>query len=171
MNRGQFNAGRFDGPFARFSASSQQTFRQALFSKLTSIPEVTALVGGAIYPGAIPETHSLARDGPALTYTITSYPRGHVLTGSDGTATATVQLSAWAYQESAADAVALAVWNALDGVPINPWGTGYLWIMSVVHKDEEDLPEPPKAGRDQSTYQIASTYEIRHQVGALPSLS
>ncbi len=103
-----------------YASAVAQTFRQALYAKLAAIPELTALVGSAIYPGAVPETHDYGRDGPALTYKVKSYPRNHVLPGSDGTATARVELSACGYQQSQADAVALAIWNALDGVPVNP---------------------------------------------------
>ncbi len=152
------------------ASAAVQTFRQALYAKLAATAEVTALVGSAIYPGAVPETHDYGRDGPALTYTVITYPPGHVLTGSDGTATARVQLSAWSYQESQADAITLAVCNALDGVPVNPWGTGYIVIMSVVHKDEQDLPAEPRSGSDQWLYQVPSDYSIKHRC-AIPSLT
>jgi hypothetical protein len=146
------------------------TFRQTLRAKLGAIPELTAIVGGAIYVGALPQTHDLGRDGPALTYSISTYPRNHVLAGADGTASARVQFSAWSYQQSKADAIALALWDALDGPPANPWAGGGVGIMSVSHQDEVDLPEPPKTGSDQWTYQIASEYLIRHRTGT-PTLS
>ena len=79
---------------------SGQTFRQTLLAKLSSIPELTSLVDTAIYPGAAPRTHDLGRDGPALTYAITTYPRGQVLSGSDGTGMPRVQLSAWSYSQA-----------------------------------------------------------------------
>lgn len=142
-----------------------QTFRQALTAKLQSISELTAIVGMAIYPGALPVTHLLDRDGPALTYTITGFPRGHDLAGSDGTGTATVQLSAWADQIAESDAIALAIRNAIDGVfNDSSWGNGTVVIMFCLHEDEEDLPEPPKEGSDMWIYQIANTYQVRHRV-------
>ena len=143
----------------------QQTFRQALTAKLNAITELTAIVGTAIYPGALPLTHDLDRDGPALTYTVTSMPRNHHLLGSDGTATATVQLSAWSEQESTSDAIALAIFNAIDGVyNDSSWGNGTITIRSCLHQDESDEPEEPKAGRDEWLRHIPSIYSIKHTV-------
>lgn len=149
--------------------SATQTFRAALTSKLGSIPELTAIVGSAIYPSALPETHDLSRDGPAVTYTITAGPRGHVLGGADGTATAHVELSSWSYLESQADAIALAIWNALDGIP-GKWGNGTCVILAVAHDDEIDLAEPPKAGSDQWVYRMSSPYIVRYRTG-FPTLA
>lgn len=146
------------------------TFPEALIAKLNAISELTAIVGSSIFPGTLPETQDLGRDGPAVTYTITSYPRGHVLTGSDGTATARIQISAWAYSEAVSDSIVLALWNAVDGLPVNPWGDGSVQILSVVQKNEVDLPEEPRAGMDQWIYQIACEYEVKHRV-SIPTLS
>lgn len=151
-----------------------QTFRQALYSKLSSITEVTAIVGSAIYPGAIPITHDLDRDGPALTWTIVTNPRGHVLVGSDGTSTARVQLSAWATGSTAValtDQITNALFNALDGIAESfNWGDGTVEILSCRQEDEVELPEPPKAGRDEWLRQIASDYIIKYRV-PIPTLS
>lgn len=146
-----------------------QTFRQALVAKLGSIPELTAIVGSSIYPTAIPEDHDLGDDGPALVYTIVTNPRGHVLTGADGTSAAKVRFEATSYQFSAADSITLALWNAIDGEP-DSWGDGSCVITSVSHQDEQDLHTPPKAGTDQWTYRIVSDYLIRHRTG-FPTLS
>jgi hypothetical protein len=144
---------------------SSQAFRQALVAKLTAINSVNSAVNGAIYPGSLPETHQLDRDGPALTYTITSLPRNHNLSGSDGTATARVQLSAWSLYESQSDTIALDLFNALDGLyNDSSWGDGSITIRSCLHQDEVDLPEPFEAGTDQWIYQVASDYEIKHTV-------
>ena len=64
----------------------------------------------------------------------------------------------------------LAVWNGIGGPPINPWGDGSIEVLSVTQHDEHDLPEPPKAGSDQWTYQIVSEYQIKHRV-AIPTLT
>lgn len=142
-----------------------QTFREALYAKLLSISGLNAIVNGAIYPGAIPETYQLDRDGPALTYTVTALPRNHNLSGSDGTATARVQLSAWSLLESQSDAIALVIFNAIDGLyNDSTWGNGTVTIMSCLQQDEVDLPEPFTAGTDQWIYQVASDYEIKHYV-------
>jgi hypothetical protein len=151
------------------------TFREALLAKLQSIPAVRALVGVAIYPGALPETHDLDRDGPALSYTVATLPRNHHLMGSDGTATARVQISAWAERESDADALALAIVDAIDGVYNDPtWGDGSIVVRSCLQEDEADEPEAPRAGRDQWLRHVPNVYSIKHTVdypthpGALP---
>lgn len=149
--------------------SSQQTFRQALTAKLESVSELTAIVGTAIYPGAIPEDHDLGRDGPALTYTIPGSPRGHHLGGADGTSLARVKIDVWGYTFSEVDAATLAWWNAIDGLP-GQWGDGSCVIMSISHQDEQDLHQPPKAGSDQWTYHIQSEYAVKFRTG-LPTLS
>ena len=93
MNRGPLNSWTLNGPIGGgVVALYLPPFRQALYAHLIAIPELTAIVGPAIYPGALPESHGLLRDGPALIYRIRKYPRGHVLSGSDGTATATVEI-------------------------------------------------------------------------------
>ena len=141
------------------------TFREILYAKLGSITEVNSVVNGAIYPGVLPETHQLDRDGPALTYTITALPRNHQLTGSDGTATATVQLSAWSLLLSQSDSITLALFNALDGlVNDSSWGDGSITIRSCLQDDETDIVEPFKEGSDDWIYQLASVYKIKHTV-------
>lgn len=151
--------------FPSAGSSGSQTFRQALYSKLASISELTAIVGPAIYPGALPETHDLGRDGPALTFTVASRPANHQLTGSDGTATASVQLSAWSYQELQSEQIALVLFNALDGlVNDNSWGNGTVLVRSCLQDDEIDMPADPKAGSDQWIYQVPSIYKIKHTV-------
>jgi hypothetical protein len=146
-----------------------ESFRVALIAKLGSIPEVAAIVGSAIYPGQLPETHDLGRDGPALTYTITSNPRGHILTGSDGTSTARVRLDAWGYQLAQVDAITTAAWNALDGLT-DTWGNGTCVIMSVSQGDESDQHSAPRAGSDQWTYRITTDYRVRYRTG-FPTLA
>lgn len=151
------------------SGPTAQTFREALVAKLGSIAALTAIVGESIYPTAIPEGHDLGDDGPALTYAIPSNPRGHVLTGSDGTSAAKVRFEATAYLFSDADRITLALWDALDGEP-DSWGDGTCAIKSVSHQDEQDLHQPPRAGSDQWIYRIVSDYRVEYRTG-LPTLS
>jgi hypothetical protein len=140
------------------------TFRETLVAKLASIAELTDIVGDAIYPGAIPETHSLPDDGPVLTYRISSYPHGTVLAGSDGTASPRVQLDAWSVDFGQADAITQAIRGAIFKPPVNPWAPGGVEIMSVSKGDEFDIAEPPKAATDQWTYRLMSAYKIKHRV-------
>lgn len=146
-----------------------QTFRETILIKLNAISRLTAIVGPRIWPGVLPQTYDLKANGPALTYTISGYPRGHVLTGSDGTATARVEFSAWAYLRSDADAITLAIWDSIDGVPANPWADGSIEIMSCIQEDESDEEIAPLSGTDQWQYPVISQYSIKHRT-ALPSL-
>ena len=146
-----------------------QTFRQALYAKLASISEVSAIVGSAIYPGWLPQTHDLARDGPALTYEIPTDPHGQVLGGSDGTSSAHVKLRGWSYDLSETDPLMLALFNALNGAP-GEWGNGTCAIMSVTHQDSSDEDVPPRAGTDLWQPTIVDEYLIRYRI-PLPTLS
>jgi hypothetical protein len=147
-----------------------QTFRLALSAKLESIRDLISIVGDSIYPGALPETHDLKRDGPALTWTVETNPRGHVLSGSDGTSTARVQISAWSYNLTDSDAIALALALALDGLfNDTSWGNGTVTIRSCLQEDESDQPDPVETGMDVWVRQVVNTYSIKHTV-TIPTL-
>ena len=147
-----------------------QLFEQALVAQIKTLTKVTAIIGGSLYKTYLPQTHDLGAQGPALTYSIPTKPRGHVLTGSDGTATARVQIDAWGYSEGVVKQLIEAVWNGIDGLPVNPWGDGTCVIMSVVQQDDSDADEPPKAGTDQPIYHSMSEYNIKYRV-VIPTLS
>ncbi len=134
-----------------------------------ALPEVTAIIGTSLYKSFLPETHDLGARGPALTYSVPTKPRGHVLTGSDGTATARVQLDAWAYSAGTAKILIEAIANGIDGIP-GVWGNGTCVIMSVVQQDETDSDEPPIAGTDQPTFHTMAEYSVKYRV-TIPSLT
>lgn len=143
-----------------------QTFRQALQAKIVSIAE---LAGIPLYPGAIPETHDLGRDGPAMTWTVTTNPRNHHLLGSDGTSTATVQLSCWSYDLSDTDPMTVEIFNAIDGIyNDSSWGDGSVTIVSCLQVEETDVPEQVETGTDIWIHQIANEYSIKYRV-AIPT--
>lgn len=150
-------------------APPRQLFRQALEARLLASDALAAYVGDNIFYAVLPQKHDLGRDGPALTFLVVSRPMGHDLGGSDGTATARVQFSAWSYREKTSDLITEAIRNLFDGTP-QVWGNGTVKVMSAIQEDEVDLPEEPRAGSDQWTYQIASDYSIKHRV-SLPTLS
>jgi hypothetical protein len=153
-----------------------QLFEEALKAKLNATLGLTALLGvipggaPAIFVAAVPQTYDFGRNGAALTYLVPTKPRGHVLTGSDGTAVARVQFDAWGYQEGIVRQIIEAIRQAIDGVPVNPWGTGYVNIVSVVQQNDLDLDEPPKAGTDQWVYRTMSEYNVMYRTG-LPTLN
>jgi hypothetical protein len=160
----------YDFGFATAAPSSaQQSFRAALYARLASSNDLASLVGTRIFYAVLPQTYDLGRHGPAVTFFVVARPMGHHLRGASGVATARVQVSAWAYRESTAEAIAEAVRNLLDG-PQPAWGNGTVHILSCYQEDEVDLPEEPRAGTDLWTYQIASDYSILHRV-LLPTLS
>lgn len=151
------------------AAATPQLFREALEARLLSSTALAALVDNRIFYAVLPQKLDLGRDGPALTFMVVGRPTGKILTGSDGTATARVQFSAWAYTEKLADQVTEVIRNMFDGIqPV--WGNGTLIVTGCYQEDEVDLPEQPRAGSDQWTYQIASDYSIKHRV-SLPTLS
>lgn len=164
----QTGAGRAGGPLYR-GATVAQFFEEALLARLQAIPKLTALVGTGMFKTGLPQTHDLGKSGPALSYSIPTKPYGHVLTGSDGTATARVQIDAWSYSESSVKHILEAIRNGIDGLP-GVWGNGTCQIMSVVQQDDIDADEPPKAGSDQWLYHSLTEYSVKYRV-AIPTLS
>lgn len=146
-----------------------QIFEEALRARLQAIPEITDIVGGAIYIGTIPQTHDLGALGPALTYSVPTKPRGHVLAGSDGTATARIQLDAWAYSASTVKNLIEAIENGIGGPP-GTWGNGTCVIMSCVHQNELDADEEPEGGNDKPIYRTIAEYNVQYRV-MVPTLS
>lgn len=145
-----------------------QYFEQALESKLGSINSVAALVNGAIYVGFIPQTHDLGAQGPAIAYSLPSRNMGHVLTGSDGTAKATVALRIQSYSYGTTKQILDGIRSAMDGPPSATWGDGSVTILSVVQTDDVDNPIPPQAGTDQPIFEAETEYDIQYRV-SIPS--
>lgn len=142
------------------------TFRRALRIKLTSIVPVAGIVGHAIYPGGLPNGHDLINQGPALVYAVYRFPGlhsrpGHNLAGSDGTVLVRVRLSAWSFQYSDADAITAALYDALEGVRLETWGS--VEIIACIHALETDHAHKDKDLRT-PYYQIDSEYDVRYRV-------
>ena len=146
-----------------------QYFEQALDAQLNATTALTAIVGTAIWNSGIPQTWDLGANGPALTFSVPTKPFGHVLMGSDGTATARVQFDAWSYSYGTSKTIIEAIRQMIDGIPVNPWGDGTCQIISVVQQDDIDASEKPEAGSDQWLYHIISEYNIKYRV-SIPSL-
>ena len=133
------------------------TLRQAIYSRLSTSSSLVGLVGSRIYFGALPQT--AAR--PALVYSVPSRPYGHHLGGADGTSTARVQFNAIAWSEREADQISQAIRQSWDGYR----GTiGGVEVLSSISQGDVDLPQPPRAGTDRWTYEIACDYSIKHRV-------
>jgi hypothetical protein len=148
-----------------------QQFEQALVARLLAIPELTAYIGTAIYKTFVPQTHDYGANGPALTYTIPTKPRGHVLGGGDGTATARVQIDAWGYGESTTKLIIQAIGNGIDTAGwSNIWGNGSVIIITCIQQDDTDLDEEPKAGTDQVLYHTVTEFSVKFRI-PIPTLS
>lgn len=148
-----------------------QLFEQALVAQLQNTPALVDIVGNAIYRSFVPQTYLFDRNGPALTYSIPTKPYGHVLTGSDGTATARVQLDMWSFSSLAVKQGLEAIRNMFDGAGLpQTWGDGSVVIMSSIQQDDTDLDEPPEAGSDQVTYHSLTEYSVKYRV-SIPTLS
>lgn len=151
-----------------------QLFEQAFVAKLNSIAELTAIIGTwqagpAIFYNSVPQTYDYGVNGAALTYLVPTKVRGHVLTGSDGTATPRVQVNIQGYVYATVKLAIEALWNGIDGPP-GQWGDGSCVIMSVVQQDDADMPSIPKAGTDQYLYDVMQEYNIKYRV-AIPTLT
>lgn len=146
-----------------------QVFKQALFSKLTSLTGVTGLLGtNGVFYQAVPQTWDHGTNGAALTYVIPENAHGHVLTGSDGTSRASVELHAMGYNTGVLKHVLEQVRLGIDKPP-GTWGDGSVQIMSVVQQDDADTDEPPKAGTDQPLFHCQAVYSVQYRV-TIPSI-
>lgn len=143
------------------------TFREALRAQLEATTDLTAVVGNHIYPGILPKSYDLQRDGPALAYSVTADRNlgrniasiGHHLRGPDGTTMVRVQLSAFSYSFADVDVIAEVLFAEFDGQFNVVWAG--IPIVSSIREQEIDLPEPPTADRPRAIYQIASEFHIR----------
>jgi hypothetical protein len=133
--------------------------RQAIYSRLASSAALSGLVGSRIYFGALPQSLTV-KDGPALSYAITTRTYGHTLVGGDGTRQGMVQIIAYAYAQEIVDRIAQAVRHSWD------WFRGFIddfEITACILSNESDTPTAPFASADQWTYTIASDYQINHR--------
>jgi len=146
-----------------------QLFEQALIARLQALTGVTSLLQTSnIFKSGFPQTIDL-NSGPVLTYSIPTKPYGHVLTGSDGTSVARVQLDVWDFTVAGPKKVLEAIRNGIDGLP-GTWGDGTVTILSVVQQDDIDADEEPKAGSDQWLYHSIAEYAVKYRV-SIPTLS
>lgn len=150
-----------------------QTFRKALRAKLLSLADLTAIVGTHVYPDVLPSSHDLGTKGPAVVYSVMKSPLrfsghgdfNHVLSGSDGTITALVILTALSYSFSEVDAITAVLFDEMDGIRnASDWGDGTTTIMSCIHGMEMDQPESPTPENPRIAYRISSQYYVRYRV-------
>jgi hypothetical protein len=146
-----------------------QWFEQALVAELQSIPALTSILGTqaggspAIFKTGPPQTWQYSTNGTCLSYTIPTKPKGQVLTGSDGTATARVQLDLWSFTQSDVKMAMQAIFNDING-PFQTWGNGTCVIVSSVHQADNDADEAPQTGSDQWLYHSFSEYQVMYRL-------
>lgn len=84
--------------------------QEAIYSRLTSVQAVSALVSTRVYPRVMPQNVKL----PAIAYQRTDEERFSAMTGDIGIVRATLEVSCWGTTFSSARDVAAAVRGALQ---------------------------------------------------------
>lgn len=110
------------------------TIETAIYSILTADDTILSLVSTKIYPKILPQSSTV----PAITYNQISGPRGHTMSGPDGTVASRYQINCWDSTYAGAKAIAEAVRKELDGY------TGTVnsrQIDSIMLDNEGDMPD------------------------------
>ena len=128
----------------------------SLYSFLSTIGEVTSIVGDRIYP-----QHSDQPVYPCLIYSLVSQTHDHIVTGSSGTARARVQFDCWSYSLSDCSIVIEAIRQNLQGLQ----GTlGSLTVVGSHLNNELDLSERPADASNRWLYRKTADYTLRYNV-------
>ena len=124
---------------------------QALYSYLSGVAGLTALVSTRIYPLMMPQDVTL----PAVTYQRISGPRVHTMGTDPGLESPRFQLSSWASSYSSVKAVAEQVRLALQDYAGTMGGAGGVVVQRAFLEGDQDFYEP-----DTLIYQVASDFII-----------
>ncbi len=135
----------------------QLTIREAVIARLNALTPLTAIVGPRIYW----EDASEIAVYPCVICAVTSRDWGHHLPGADGTSLATFTLDALARDEATSKAIADIIRQSFDGFCGFQSGIYFLRTFIV---DENDSAFQPADGSDKWTFQVSTTYEIKHRV-------
>lgn len=140
------------------------TLRRALVAALKADPNVTAIVGNAIYPLRLPQkpaTNAQTSALPAVRYEVTSIDRQTDLSGTACLASARVRLVALSLAMADCEELAEAFRSLLQAM------RGHLvdnfWVLEIQPDDEADSDEDPPDGSDDATFMISVAYVIRFQ--------
>jgi len=116
-----------------------------------------ASVGSRIYPVVLPEGHD--NNLTAITYSRVTGGHDHNLKQATGSAIPTFEIDCWSKSYEAADQLAEAVRQQMQGFS----GTmGATSVKSVILDDEQDAYEAPQDGSDNGLYRITLRYRIRY---------
>lgn len=106
-----------------------------LFTFLTSLPSIAALVGDRVYPRRLPQT----ADFPVIVYRRISTAGDLAHTGPSGILTPRIQLDVWAEDPDTADAVAEVLRRELDGYR-GQMGDVPVGMVRIVNDVDDDQP-------------------------------
>jgi hypothetical protein len=140
------------------------TIETALFSYLSTKPEITALVNTRIYATIAPSSVTF----PFITFKILSEASEHDMGGAVGLTRVLVQLDAWAYEVSERQAIAEALRNVLDGFK-DLMGTEQLDVRNCFMENRTTFEEPDKHGKNLPVHRSSIDFSIWH-VESLPTL-
>jgi hypothetical protein len=133
------------------------TLREALYSKLASIDDLTEIVGVRVDFNGRPQGDAL----PAVTHYIASRSFDHDLYGPSGVSTATWQVDCWSKNELQAATMAKLVrdeFSTFHGM------IGQVDVLGCFLEDESDLPEFPRNGTDSYTFRVNLEFTVVHRV-------
>jgi hypothetical protein len=116
---------------------------------------LSAQLGYLVRPLYYPQQVAL----PAMTYTLTTKRRLHVLRGSSGQATSTYQFTCWANDYLTTATMAENLFDVLDGFA----GTmGTATVQAALAEEEVALWNPPVNDGRLGVHQRVCTYQITH---------
>lgn len=132
------------------------TIRRAIAEMLAGDPALSALVGGRIYPGGLPQDCEL----PAVTYVVAGTREPRNLAASTPYRSTRLRVSAWSNGEAEAEDVVEAVRARLVDFS---GAVGTVRIASISVEGEVDQPESGADGDDAYTYQIVLDLRAWHR--------
>ena len=131
------------------------SIRTDLRTYLLSKTGITTLIGQRIFACRRPQNVT----GDALCFWRTSGGHDHNLQGSSGTAIPTFALEVLSTDYMAADTIAEAVRQAMQGFS---GSMGSTVVKSVILADEQDGFDESEKSDDETTFRIALLYQIRY---------
>lgn len=131
------------------------SIKTPLYNKLVADPALNALVDDRVYRKIAPENPTL----PYVTYFSVDRPRIHLIRYSTDIVQERVQVDCWAATDGAAQNVADAIREELDGFVGNMGGTR---VLGCTHVDESDTMEAPLAASETPIHRVRQDYMISY---------
>lgn len=140
------------------------TIETALFSYLSTKPEITALVSTRVYATIAPSSITF----PLITFRILSEAPEHDTGGAVGLTRVLMQIDVWAYIVSERQNISEAIRNVLDGF-VGLMGTEQLDVRNCFLENRTTFEEPDKHGKNLPVHRSSMDFSIWH-VESLPTL-